>query len=219
MKRSSRARGNGGRPRVCVVESGGGEAPYDRLDECDVELMAVVPRLVDADLPLPGSFDLAIVGCNDILLRTSSFQRRVAHLARQTRVVAVASVPTPDAAALAARIGFDGLVAREVEPQAFERALRAVLSGEFAFPRSTMSAVIELIRRAYGRRANLSASIELTPRQRQVVDLMAEGANDREIADALRISPSTVHKHVQNARKRTQTKTRSHLTAALGQPT
>jgi DNA-binding NarL/FixJ family response regulator len=219
VKRNGRWRENDARkPRVCVVESHAGEAPYERLDECDIEVMAVLPRLGDADQS-SRNFDLIVIGCNELLLRTSSFQRRVAHLAQQARVVGVAPRPTPNLAAHAARIGFHGFVAREVEPEAFDRAVRAVMSGELAFPRSTMSAVIQLIRRAYGRRPKPDAEVELTPRQRQVVVLMAQGANDREIADLLRISPSTVHKHVQNARRRTNTRTRSHLAAALGQPT
>lgn len=207
------------RPRVCVVDSGAPGPIYDRLDELAIDVMAVVPRLGDADLTLLGNFDLVVVGCNEALLNNPSFERTVARVAQYTRLIGVAPSPDPDVAARAARIGFHGFVAREVTPEAFERAIAAVLNGEMAFPRTAMSAVIRLIRRAYMKLPKAEQDVELTPRQRQIVDLLAQGANDREIADALRISPSTVHKHVQNALKRTKTKTRSHLAAAMGQPT
>ena len=207
------------RPRVCVVDSGGQGPIYDRLDELAIDVMAVVPRLGDADLTLLGNFDLVVVGCNEPLLSNPGFERTVTRVGQYTRLVGVAPSPDPDLAARAARIGFHGFVAREVTPEAFERAIAAVLSGEMAFPRTAMSAVIRLIRRAYMKLPKPEENIELTPRQRQIVDLLAQGANDREIADALHISPSTVHKHVQNALKRTKTKTRSHLAAAMGQAT
>lgn len=206
------------RPRVCVVDSGGPGAIYDRLDELAIDVMAVVPRLGDVDLTLLGNFDLVVVGCSEALLMSPGFERTIARVAQHARLVGVAPSPDPDVAARAARIGFHGFVAREVTPEAFERAIAAVLNGEMAFSRTAMSAVIRLIRRAYMKLPKAEQEVELTPRQRQIVDLLAQGANDREIADALRISPSTVHKHVQNALRRTKTKTRSHLAAAMGQP-
>jgi DNA-binding NarL/FixJ family response regulator len=207
------------RLRVCVVDSGAAAPAYDRLDECPIDVMAVLPRLADIDLPMLENFDLVIVGCSEALLMSPSFQRTVARVSEHARLVGVAPMPDPELAARAARIGFHGFVAREVTPEAFERAVDAVMNGEMAFPRTAMSAVIRLIRRAYLRLPKAVPEGELTPRQRQVVDLLARGASDREIAGALRISPSTVHKHVQNALKRTKTKTRSHLAAALGHST
>lgn len=203
------------RPRVCVVDSGAATPAYDRLDECPIDVMAVLPRLDDLDLPMLEAFDLVIVGCTEALLMNPAFQRSVTRISQHARLVGVAPMPDPEVAARAARIGFHGFVAREVAPEAFERAVAAVMNGEMAFPRTAMSALIQLIRRAYLRLPKAVPEGELTPRQRQIVDLLARGASDREIAGALRISPSTVHKHVQNALKRTKTKTRSHLVAAL----
>lgn len=206
------------RPRVCVVDSGSHGSAYDRLDECAIDVMAVLSHLGEVDIPLLVNFDLVLVGCTEALLMNPNFERSVARVVQHTRLMGVASRPTPELAARAARIGFHGFAAREVLPDAFERAIAAILSGEMAFPRNAMSALIRLIRRTYRQPPRTYDENELTPRQRQIVELIAQGANDREIADTLQISPSTVHKHVQNALKRTNRKTRSHLAAAIGQP-
>ncbi|MGR5669643.1 response regulator transcription factor, partial [Escherichia coli] len=44
--------------------------------------------------------------------------------------------------------------------------------------------------------AAIFAREQLTQRERDVLELIAMGATDREIADALFISPRTVHTHV-----------------------
>lgn len=206
------------RPRVCIVDPRPQEPWHAQLDERDFDVMAVLPRINDVNLALLGNVDLVVVACTELLLMDPPFIRRVAELVGHARVVGVASRPTPEIAAYAARIGFHGFVAREVAPEAFQRSVTAVLNGEFAFPRMAMSALIRLIRSAYRYRPKRGQVGPLTPRQMQIVDLMARGANDREIAEELHISASTVHKHVQNALRRTNTKTRSHLAAAVGQP-
>src|SRR3954454_20762139 len=54
----------------------------------------------------------------------------------------------------------------------------------------------------------------LTPREREVIALLARGATSREIADDLYISSETVRTHVRNAMEKTGTRTRAHLVAA-----
>ena len=66
-----------------------------------------------------------------------------------------------------------------------------------------------------GDRAAASApDTGLTPREREVVALLAGGATSREIADDLYISSETVRTHVRNAMAKTGTRTRAHLVAA-----
>jgi DNA-binding CsgD family transcriptional regulator len=55
----------------------------------------------------------------------------------------------------------------------------------------------------------------LTPRERQVVRLVALGANTRRIAGELSLSPETVRSHVRNAMSKTGAHTRAHLVAMV----
>jgi PAS domain S-box-containing protein len=53
----------------------------------------------------------------------------------------------------------------------------------------------------------------LTPREREVVRLVALGANTRHIADELSLSAETIRTHVRNAMGKTGAHTRAHLVA------
>jgi len=139
-------------------------------------------------------------------------------LSRTARLIALIQSPTPDAAGQAASLGFAGLASTDITPRALERTIAAVIHGENAFPRRLLTGLVQMISRLSS--AGLSASGEsaLTPRQGQIVELIAQGATDREIAGVLRISQSTAHKHVQNALRRLNARTRSQLVAAARQP-
>lgn len=55
----------------------------------------------------------------------------------------------------------------------------------------------------------------LTPRERDVIRLLAQGANSRQIAAELYLSPATVRSHVRNAMVKTQAHTRAQLVAIV----
>jgi LuxR family transcriptional regulator of csgAB operon len=72
--------------------------------------------------------------------------------------------------------------------------IRGVLNGELWFPRKVMSnCILEGRERAGTLRKHSGA---LTPRQVEIVALIAVGATNDEIADRLRISPHTVKTHL-----------------------
>lgn len=55
----------------------------------------------------------------------------------------------------------------------------------------------------------------LTPREREVIRLVAQGANSRQIADELFLSPATIRTHVRNAMVKTRAHTRAQLVAIV----
>ena len=63
----------------------------------------------------------------------------------------------------------------------------------------------------------LSRGLEptLTRREREVIRLLAQGANSRQIATELYLSPATVRSHVRNAMAKTQARTRAQLVAIV----
>ncbi|HEY6959095.1 MAG TPA: response regulator transcription factor [Candidatus Limnocylindria bacterium] len=203
--------------RVCVVDSARTGTAYPRLAECgDIEVIGKVPWLDGRFLPpdLIAEADAVVVGMGTEEMRDRDRQHELLRLARTTKVIVVA--PGPLDAEIAAQLGVRGLVSKDVDPGAFTRVVRAVAAGEIAFPRNAITTLFQLI----GKLAiplHPSEDSTLTPRQREVIALIAGGATDREVALRLRISESTAHKHVQNALRRSRAKTRSQLVALVRQ--
>jgi DNA-binding NarL/FixJ family response regulator len=200
------------RTRVCVVDSRDAGPAYDRLAECDIAVTAVLPHLSHVTSALLAEHDVVLLSCDGKTLMTPVNQERIEAVARVVPIVAVVPPPSGMLAEQAARLGVRGLVAKDVQPAALMRTIDAACRGEMAYPRAAFGAPHGLA--LQWRPAWAAASEDrLTPRQYQIVELIAQGATDREIADQLRISQSTAHKHVQNALRRVRAKTRSQLVA------
>lgn len=201
------------RPRVGVIGHGVFGATYERLDECSFDVMAVVPSIEHINPTFLREYDVMLVACSSTELEEVAFQTKALRLVRA--VPAIAIVPGGAGAPAAARIGFRGFIAREVEPEALTRTVRAVADGEVAFPRATLAALLHML--SFLPLSGAQSPGSLTPRQRQIVALIAQGSTDRQIAAQLDITESTAHKHVQNALRRSKTKTRSQLVAVVHQ--
>jgi len=73
----------------------------------------------------------------------------------------------------------------------FVDAVRRVASGEFVIDPDIVAQLV-------GRRRHQSPLDELTPRELEVLRLMAEGSSNRSICQKLFLSPNTVESHVRN---------------------
>jgi len=153
---------------------------------------------------------LAVV-CSERELLHPASDAHAADARRSIPRVAIVAGCGPEAAAYAARLGWQGFVGADRPASAIAHAIATAARGRLSFPSSATDALV----RALARVAPVTFSAAaLTPRQAQIVTLLAQGATDAEIASLLQISRSTAHKHVQNARRRLGAKTRSQLVAA-----
>ncbi len=101
----------------------------------------------------------------------------------------------------AIRAGATGYLLKDMNPERIAAALRGVLDGEAAMPRILVARLIREIRRM-GRGPMLDGAgglVELTPRQWEVMNLMADQLSTVEIAERLLVSPVTVRRHVSAA--------------------
>ncbi len=99
--------------------------------------------------------------------------------------------------------GVAGYLTKDLSPEALLRALRGTQRGELAMSRRFAARAIrhfaEAARRARGSGAGGGGALDgLSPRENDVLRMLAEGLTDREIAGALIISPRTVETHVSN---------------------
>ena len=68
------------------------------------------------------------------------------------------------------------------------------------------------------RRIALSGVESLTPSERRVAEMASEGPTNREIAQALFVTPKTVEVHLSNTYRKLGISSRSQLAAALDEP-
>jgi DNA-binding NarL/FixJ family response regulator len=126
-----------------------------------------------------------------------------------TVVVSTADEKGDAARALAA--GAFGLLPMGLPASALRRAIAGALKGEPAYSRAALGQQIRAV--LNGKTA--TSHPELTPRQREIVWLIARGASDREIGGRLGITTSTTQKHVQALLRRLDVPNRAAAVAAM----
>jgi DNA-binding NarL/FixJ family response regulator len=111
----------------------------------------------------------------------------------------------------ALKAGACGYVAKAVADRDLVEACRATMRGEkFLYPGTASPLVEDLLRRA---RVDLPVREDpLTPREQEVVKLVAEGYSSKEIAEALVISEKTVERHRANILEKLDLRGRVDLT-------
>src|SRR5262249_4993259 len=110
----------------------------------------------------------------------------------QTRVVILSMHAGEEYVLHALRSGVHGYLIKDAGAGELELALRAVARGETYLSPAVSRHVAEYVRRQGGEASPLE---RLTPRQREVLQLIAEGHTTKKIAQLLNVSAKTVETH------------------------
>ena len=139
------------------------------------------PDIVLLDIMLPGLNGL------DVLLR-------VPQIRAETRVIMLSMNSAEEYVLQAMRSGAAGYLVKSDSPNEFEAALKAVARGNTYLSSTVSRHVISgYLERQTGDNNVITSSYErLTPRQREVLQLIAEGKSTKEIAVRLTIGVKTV---------------------------
>jgi DNA-binding NarL/FixJ family response regulator len=165
------------------------------------------PDVVVIDPHLAGGSGVAVV--RDIVTRHPD-----------TGVLAVTMLDDDESVFAALRAGARGYLLKGAAPAELERAVRAVANGEVLLgPRVAAHAVGRL---TGGRPGGEPPLPELTGREREVLDLVAQGLTNVLVARRLGLSPKTVRNHLSNVLHKLQVTDRSEAVrrarqAGLGQ--
>ena len=106
------------------------------------------------------------------------------------RVIVLTMHADPELAAEALRVGASGFVAKHAAGTELVAAIRSVLRGKTYVTPELAQEVVTRLSEASGSRRE-----KLTPRQREVVRLLADGRTMKEVAATLGVSPRTVETH------------------------
>jgi DNA-binding NarL/FixJ family response regulator len=106
--------------------------------------------------------------------------------------------------------GAQGYLIKNMEPQLWLDYLDAVVSGETRISRAIAERVLQEFTRP--REPDAPAALPmLTPRERNILTLVARGQTNREIGTALEIAENTVRRHLQNILEKLHLRNRVEL--------
>jgi DNA-binding NarL/FixJ family response regulator len=94
----------------------------------------------------------------------------------------------------ALKAGASGYLLKKAATAELETALQHVINGEIYLSREISTRLLQKFP-LHGIADRKSPLDQLTARQREILQLIAEGQNTKEIADTLKISPKTVEYH------------------------
>ena len=104
----------------------------------------------------------------------------------------------------AIRAGASGYLLKDMDPDRLPSALKGIVTGEAAVPRSLVARLVEEFRGSGKRRLSLpdDRTVEFTEREWDVLLRLRDGLTTSEIADQLFVSPVTVRRHLSTAFKK-----------------
>jgi DNA-binding NarL/FixJ family response regulator len=155
-----------------LAEAGDGREALELIKELN-------PDIVLLDIAMP-----VLSGLDVLREVTASFP--------QVRAIILTVHETEEYAVYALRSGAAGFVPKSAASEELELALKTVSRGErYLSPEITKHAVLDHALEASAR----PMSVDLTPRQREVLKMIAKGYSTKDIARSLEISAKTVETH------------------------
>lgn len=172
-----------------VLEDAGFEVVGEADDGCVAveKAVALKPDVLLLDLRMPGMDGLE--ACRHVRVK-----------APDVRIVVLTSFAEDEDIFGAITAGAASYIMKDIAPEVLVGTLRGVAQGQTVFDTGVAQRVLDRRRGAVGTEGDI-----LSPRETEVLGLMARGLTNRQIAASLWISEATVKSHV------------SHVLAKLGQ--
>ncbi len=162
---------------LVIGEAGNGEAAVAMAGQS-------MPDVILMDLAMPGL---------DGITATS----RIKSICPDTKVIALTSFTEDDKIFPALQAGASSYLLKDVTPDELVDAIRAAHHGETRLHPDVMRRLVDQVARQTP--AKQSSPIPgITERELEVIQLVAQGKSNREIAEALTISDKTAKAHISN---------------------
>jgi len=172
-------------------------------EEAMAQALRLRPDVILLDIDLPGLSGL------DVL-------RELAPRLPRTKIVMLTVSGDSRDVLEAIGLGAAGYLTKDLSAEALVRSVRGAVEGDLAMPRRMAAQVVQhLAATGRGPRAGASRLDLLSPREHEVLRLLAEGLTDREIGEALGISTRTVETHVGSVLRKLGARNRAAAVRAL----
>jgi DNA-binding NarL/FixJ family response regulator len=154
------------------------------------------PDVLILDLRMPERDGLAVV-------------REMQKEKLSTRVVVLTAAVDEDEVLEAIRLGVQGVVLKEMAPRLLVQCVRKVRAGEQWLERHSVSLALERLLKREAAARQIAGL--LTPREIEIVRMVASGLRNKQIADSLYISEGTVKVHLHNIYERLKVNSRLQM--------
>lgn len=175
-----------------VGEAGDGQEALDAVRE-------LAPDVVLMDIAMPGLGGLVAT-------------RRIHEEHPKTKVILLTQHENREYVAPALKAGASGYVLKRAADEELVRAVRAVFQGQTYLDPMIASVVVSDYRRRLEDTSDDDPYESLTPRELEVLVLVAKGHTNREVAELLGISHKTVDYHRTNVMRKLDVHNRTGLT-------
>jgi len=180
--------------------------------QADMEVVAEATDGAEAvRLALDGEIDLALLDVSMPRMTGLQAAREITKREPDIRVLMLSMHDNEQYFFEAIEAGASGYVLKTAADRDVVEAIRAAMRGEpFIYPRAVRAIVREYLERAS--RGEPAPKDPLTPREHEVVKLIAEAHSNDEIAEMLVISKKTVERHRANILEKLGMRDRGELT-------
>jgi RNA polymerase sigma factor (sigma-70 family) len=125
--------------------------------------------------------------------------RRLKRSLPNTAVLVLSAFDTEEAVMAALTAGASGYVIKTISHQRLVEGIRAIARGEMLLSPTVAAKVVQQLARTRQEKEREADALQvLTPREREVFGLVAQGCTNAEIAERLVLSEKTVKTHVRN---------------------
>jgi NarL family two-component system response regulator LiaR len=125
--------------------------------------------------------------------------QRLKHSLPNTAVLMLSALENEEAVTAALTAGASGYVVKTIDHQRLVEGIRAIARGEMLLSPTVAAKVVQQLARTRQEKEREANALQaLTPREREVFHLVAQGCTNAEIAERLVLSEKTVKTHVRN---------------------